>query len=66
MNSQLSVGRAQERKPAVSLEIFSLWRKQLSDLGKTPDNTPNKEELYHTNMAFRKAIEQQEVRRVAQ
>lgn len=88
----------------------SLWHKQLSDLGKTPDNNPywlrpfehyktfcpylvgaydkvaaelaryialgfhtfildippNKEELYHTNIAFRKAIEQQAVRRVEQ
>jgi alkanesulfonate monooxygenase len=88
----------------------SLWHKQLSDLGKTPDNNPywlrpfehyktfcpylvgnydkvaaelaryialgfhtfildippNKEELYHTNIAFRKAIEQQAVGRMAQ
>jgi alkanesulfonate monooxygenase len=88
----------------------SLWHKQLSDLGKTPDNNPywlrpfehyktfcpylvgdydkvaaelaryialgfhtfildippNKEELYHTNIAFRKAIEREEVRRARQ
>jgi alkanesulfonate monooxygenase len=88
----------------------SLWHKQLSDLGKTPDNNPywlrpfehyktfcpylvgnydkvatelaryialgfhtfildippNKEELYHTNIAFKKAIEREEARRAGQ